>query len=278
MAVGGSVIMTVRISEFVEKSKIVNLDKRSRAVFVGDTHGDFEASEIIWKRFGGEVEEGETYLVFLGDYVDRGEYSKQNIDFLLSKKSENPEGVVLLLGNHDAYSKRSLSPADFWQSLPEEGYEYYKDLSLLPWIARADGLVAVHGALPFVSDLNELAGNSEEVFAKENGIGLPVWVSVTWGDLNERVSGAQMEPLTGRPQFGRKLIFEYMQKHGWNILIRAHQPSMQGWSFSNNVLTLFTSQVYVRMGRAQERSVALVDLEGGVEDRADVRVIGLREL
>lgn len=270
--------MKGKISDLLEEKKVVHLDNRSRAIFVGDTHGDLEASKMVWNRFAGEVQSGRTYLVFLGDYVDRGNKSRENIDFLLSKKRNNPEGLILLLGNHDAYHLRELSPSDFWQSLTKQDYEYYKDLYLLPWLAEAEGLVATHGALPFVSDLRVLEESQEEIFEKENELNIPIWISIAWGDINNKISGAQMDPLTGRPQFGRELVFKYMQKNNWNILIRAHQPGMQGWSFSDNVLTIFTSETYVRMGRAQERSIAVVELKGGVETREDVKVLGLSEL
>ncbi|KXB06344.1 hypothetical protein AKJ53_00550 [candidate division MSBL1 archaeon SCGC-AAA382F02] len=266
------------ISDIVENEKIISLDERPRAVFVGDTHGDLEASRLVWESFSNEVKSGDTYLVFLGDYVDRGSQSKENIDFLSNVKKENPKGIILLLGNHDAYPLRKLRPADFWQSLSEEDYEYYKDLSNLPWMSEAEGLVATHGTLPFISELSDLESPSEEIFEKENELDLPIWVSIAWGDLNRNISGGQMDPLTGRPQFGKELVLQYMQKHDWNVLIRAHQPGMQGWSFSENVLTIFTSQAYVDSGRAQERNIAVVDLENGVKGREDVEVLSLNQL
>ena len=269
--------MDRRIPDFVEKQKLVELDERPKAVFVGDTHGDLEASERVWDRFGEEVTDGEIYLVFLGDYVDRGSRSKENIDFLLSKKEENPGGVILLMGNHDAYNRRELSPSNFWRSLGREDYQYYKDLDSLPWMATCEGLVASHGCLPFISNIDELKSDSDDMFDKKNDYDIPIWVSLAWGDINERVSEFQTDPLTGRPQFGRDAVFEYMNKHDWNVLIRAHQPETQGWNFSKKVLTIFTSDTYVKMGRAQERSVAIVNVEDRVEDSGDVRVVGLEE-
>lgn len=270
--------MVESIRALVEKSKVLNLEGRPRAVFVGDTHGDLEASRLVWDHFEDEVRNGNAYLVFLGDYVDRGDRSKENVNFLLSKKEENPEDLVLLMGNHDAYHLRRLRPANFWESLSEKEDNFYKNLKDLPWLVESEGLIAAHGALPFLSDLEELREPSEGIFEKENELDIPVWVSVTWGDLNRRVSGAEMDPLTGRPQFGKDVVLKYMQKHDWNVLIRAHQPGMQGWAFSENALTIFTSKAYVEMGRARERSVAVVDLEGGVKDRNDVEVLGLDEL
>lgn len=269
--------MNTPIGKLAESRKIVSLDERPRAVFVGDTHGDLEASELVWERFKSEVDGGETYLVFLGDYVDRGNRSKENIDFLLSKKEEYPEGLILLMGNHDAFHLKRLRPANFWQSLTDDEYEYYKNLMYLPWLVKSEGLAASHGAIPFISDLNSLE-SSDDIFEMKNDFDIPIWVSVAWGDLNLRSSGAQMDSLTGRPQFGKEAVLKYLQKHDWNVLIRAHQPGMQGWSFSNNALTIFTSQAYVEMGRAQERDVAIVDIDDGVKGREDVRVLSLNEL
>ncbi len=267
-----------KISELVEKEKIIDLDDRQNAVFIGDTHGDKQASEKIWNHFQEEVKAGETYLVFLGDYVDRGTESRENIDYLLSKKEKAPEGVILLLGNHDAYDLKNLRPADFWDSLSRDEYEYYKELSLLPWFAESSGLAASHGCLPFVENLDGLTQDLEDVFEKKNKYDLPIWVSTSWGDINEKISGAQTDPLTGRPQFGRDIILKEMQNHDWNVLIRAHQPEVQGWSFSENVLTIFTSQVYVEMGRAYERSLAIVDLDEGVDGSEDVELLSLENL
>lgn len=270
--------MSVDAFDLIEEEKIINLDERPRAVLVGDTHGDLEASKMVWDRFEDEVASERAYLVFLGDYVDRGERSRDNIDFLLSKKEDYPEGNILLLGNHDAYHIRKLQPADFWEGLFQEDYDHYKKLMELPWMVESGSLVASHGALPFVPDLHDLRHPGEDIFEKENEFEIPIWLSVTWGDLNESISGAQMEPLTGRPQFGKETVLKYMAKHGWEVLIRAHQPRMQGWSFSGTALTIFTSQAYVDMGRARTRDVAIVDLEEEVESKDDVEVLDLDRL
>lgn len=270
--------MRTNLADLIEKERVIELEERSRAVFVGDTHGDVEASKRVWRRFGEEVEEGSLYLVFLGDYVDRGNRSKENIEFLISKKAENRDGLILLLGNHDAYHLQELRPANFWRSLGSDDYNYFKNLAYLPWVVIFGDIVGAHGSLPFIKDNSKLEGPLDELYRRKNDFGIPIWVSVAWGDLNPKVERMRIDPLTQRPQFGKKVFLEYMDEHDRSVLIRSHQPGMQGWAFDDRALTIFTSEAYVQMGRARERNVAVVNLGDGATTRSDIQVLGLDQI
>ncbi|MHA1646054.1 MAG: metallophosphoesterase family protein [Promethearchaeota archaeon] len=67
-------------------------------LIVGDTHGDFESTLRIVQPFLEEKVDG---LLFLGDYVDRGEYSFLNLMFLICLSIVWPDRVILLRGNHE---------------------------------------------------------------------------------------------------------------------------------------------------------------------------------
>ena len=67
----------------MDDRKLIEIKKAKKVIFVGDTHGDLEASQKVIKNY---LKEG-NIIVFLGDYVDRGSYSKENIDFLLEIKN-----------------------------------------------------------------------------------------------------------------------------------------------------------------------------------------------
>ena len=56
--------------------------KSGQAIFVGDTHGDLEATKSIVRKYLNS----ENRVVFLGDYVDRGPASAENLNTLLSLK------------------------------------------------------------------------------------------------------------------------------------------------------------------------------------------------
>ncbi|KPK44461.1 MAG: hypothetical protein AMK74_05135, partial [Nitrospira bacterium SM23_35] len=136
------------------ESRLVRLPETGKAVFIGDTHGDFDATETIFRLY---FRPGYT-LVFLGDYVDRGDNSLENIEFLLKRKAEAPDRIFLLAGNHEGYCSVPFSPADFWESLSPREYEYFSEICKLFSFAAVtrNGLCAVHGATPDLESLEEI--------------------------------------------------------------------------------------------------------------------------
>lgn len=65
---------------------------------IADIHGCLDELKELLKLV--KYEKNRYKLIFLGDYVDRGIYSKEVIDLLIEIKKENDE-TVFLLGNHD---------------------------------------------------------------------------------------------------------------------------------------------------------------------------------
>jgi hypothetical protein len=80
---------------FLEKIHSVNFDN---LLIVGDTHGDLNSTlRIVRPFFEGKVDS----ILFLGDYVDRGEQSYLNLFFLICLSILWPERIILLRGNHE---------------------------------------------------------------------------------------------------------------------------------------------------------------------------------
>lgn len=67
---------------------------------VGDLHGQFyDFLKLLENDVGGNSET--TKYVFLGDYVDRGNFSVEVLLLILAMKINRPKQVVLLRGNHE---------------------------------------------------------------------------------------------------------------------------------------------------------------------------------
>lgn len=226
--------------------KLLELEPKGRFVFIGDTHGDLNASKTVVKRYLNQ----NTSLVFLGDYVDRGPNSKGNADYLINKREKNPDKIHLLQGNHDRIDlSPHMSPANFWDRLsPMEKDDYCNVFKEFPIIASVGGIVALHGALPNVKNLGEI----NEIKNTSNDEKMHVTL---WGDW---VSGRDEEgvcPFTGRPYFGKSYFNKIMKNIKKNVLIRGHQPGA-GIMFDNKCLTIFTSNAY-----KVDRTVAIADFD-----------------
>ncbi|NWF77069.1 MAG: serine/threonine protein phosphatase [Chloroflexi bacterium] len=244
---------------FASEAKLIQLES-DRVIFVGDTHGDLEATEKIIHKYL----KPEDKLVFLGDYVDRGPASLENINFLLEQKLEHPYSLYLLMGNHEGHAVVSFHPADFWEGLDAELRQRYSEVLVkLPLaVSMPNGVIALHGALPDVSDLEEI--NRIEP-------GSAQWQQITWGDWQERKGKfLGIDPYTGRPQFGQGWFEEIMSRLDKNVLIRSHQPDAPPAMYDRRCLTIFTSSAYRHY--ISERTVAVVDLKKVVKSMDDIEI------
>ncbi len=67
---------------------------------IGDIHGHYERLINLHAKLEGVITERDT-LVFLGDYIDRGEKSYEVIDFLIQLSRSKGMKPVFLKGNHE---------------------------------------------------------------------------------------------------------------------------------------------------------------------------------
>lgn len=73
-----------------------------RTIVIGDIHGCYnELKDLISTlETEGEYNKGIDKLVFLGDYIDRGEDSRRVIEFIRNLQKNN-DNVIALMGNHE---------------------------------------------------------------------------------------------------------------------------------------------------------------------------------
>ncbi len=242
-----------------QQGRLVSLPGDWPAVFVGDTHGDLDATREVLRRYrpNGHV------LVFLGDYVDRGPDSHENLQTVLAAKRQHPENVVLLMGNHEGWAVTPFSPADFWQQMSPGDCRVWGDfLADLPFAAHHPaGLLALHGALPDVASLSEIAGIE---------LGSADWRKMTWGDWAD-VPGFIVDPgMHGRPVFGRDYFHEVAGRLDVKVLVRSHQPHAPLYMFGDRCLTLFTSRAYGTV-----RQVALLYPDRPLKSGRDLELVEL---
>jgi predicted phosphodiesterase len=238
---------------FEKEPRLIRLPSQGKVVFVGDTHGDLDASQEVIHRYL----EKPYRIVLLGDYVDRGDRSEENIHFLLRQKREHPDEIFLLAGNHEGQHVKGFYPANFWNHLSANEKETYGHLfSKFPIAATSqNGILAVHGGLP---DLRSL----EEIDQIEWGDAH--WDRTVWGDFVE-AEGDVLGDWGGRPQLGRQYFERMMGRYGKQVLIRSHQPHAFPMMFKKRCITIFTSNAYLPI-----RTIAIADMEKDIHTAEDL--------
>ena len=236
-----------------KEPRLIRLRPQGKVVFVGDTHGDLEATHEVARRYLQEAYR----IVFLGDYVDRGNQSEENIHFLLQLKCKHPEDVFLLAGNHEGFMVKEFYPVSFWRSLSEKERQAYGLLfSRFPLAAASpNGILALHGGLPELETLEDFNGIE---WGDEN------WNRIVWGDFVE-TDVEVMEDWGGRPQYGRQYFGRVMDRYQKQVLIRSHQPHAPPLMFQKRCITIFTSNAYLPI-----RTIVIADMEKEIHSAEDL--------
>lgn len=83
---------------------------------VGDIHGEISLLRELYQKILDDIASSEddmNTIVFLGDYIDRGEDSKAVLDFLMSLTNTDTLKHVFLTGNHEELMIHSVEHTDF---------------------------------------------------------------------------------------------------------------------------------------------------------------------
>jgi predicted MPP superfamily phosphohydrolase len=237
--------------------KLIKLNNEKRTIFIGDIHGDIKSVERILKLYPPE----ENRLVFLGDYVDRGEYSKEVVDKLFNLKEKFFDNIVLLMGNHEAFPIIKCSPSNFWDvvKLKKEEYNFYvKKLINLPLAVEMENILTIHGAVPDINNVEEI--NDINMSSEDKK-----FIDTIWGDFEEGIFSPYVDPFSGRPKFGENYFDNIMKKLNKKILIRAHDPKADVIMF-NRCITLITSIYY------GSRRIAVIEKGVNPESIKDIKI------
>jgi len=221
-----------------------NLVERSRdlpLLVLGDLHGETDSLDLILDRF----REVEKVILFLGDYVDRGKDSLGLLSVLFELQARNPEGVILLRGNHEDW--RMNLRYGFARELQQKGGEdlypfLLKWYESLPLVARIGEVLALHGGIPF-----PIPENLEELrniqFPEEGAM------HILWSDPEDDIycpRGA------GTRSFNDRELEEFLELVGCELMLRGHQYCPEeGYKINfGKCITLFSASY----GRGWPRS------------------------
>ena len=199
-------------------------------VVVGDIHGQYyDFLELI--KLAGHPET--TRYVFLGDYVDRGNYSVETISLLMVMKIRYPENVILIRGNHEArqvtqvygfYDEcvRKYGNANPWKYFMEV-FDY---LSLS--VIIGDTVFGVHGGLsPFLPTVDQI-----RCLQRVQEVPTGPYGDLLWSDPEDNLADWEVNSRGAGWLFGNNPTKKFLHINGLSLIARAHQLVQEGYKFS----------------------------------------------
>ncbi|MFX0102986.1 MAG: metallophosphoesterase [Candidatus Hodarchaeota archaeon] len=268
-------------------------EKFKDVVIIGDIHGNLTSLTRITKNFlRGEVES----MIFLGDYVDRGEDSLLNYMRILALMIAWPDNVVVLRGNHEDLDINkhygfSNEVFNFYPSgkensrvleLLDKSYNYLSLAAMTP-----QDSVTLHGGIPrdliHLEDLNsipkphfDLALNHDR---KLRELQHELLFQLRWNDPNEnqdcKFRGSSRG--TGIFTFNEKVVDEFLSNNNATRIIRAHESTRGGFQslFGGKILHVFSTEPY---GDHVYHANVIREAKGGKTYLCDVDVKIIKEI
>ncbi|GJN35432.1 hypothetical protein PR202_gb24209 [Eleusine coracana subsp. coracana] len=211
----------------------------------GDIHGQYPDLLRLFA-LGGHPPDS-AYL-FLGDYVDRGKQSLETICLLLAYKLRHPTRFFLLRGNHECASINKVY-GFFDECKRRFSVRVWKTFSdcfaCLPVAALVgDKIFCVHGGLsPELEKLDQIRAIARPV-AEVPDHGL--LCDLLWSDPGKTVKGWGESERCVSVTFDADTVAGFLEKHGLDLVIRAHQVVEDGYEFfaERKLVTVFSAPNY----------------------------------
>ena len=231
---------------------VVEIDAKrfSRAIVVGDIHGDLETLAQILETLDLERSLDErTIMIFLGDYVDRGDKQVETLLLVARLKSIYGDRIVTLRGNHEPPDTLPVYPHDFPRVLRSlygpEGDRIYREakkiFDLLPYAAvYRDKAVFLHGGIPVLSTIGCERGYRCILDADGSEKTLE---EILWNDPTEDpVIEYAPSPRGAGYLWGEAVTRIFIEKTGLGYIVRGHEPAWEGYKLNHGsrVITIFS--------------------------------------
>ncbi len=235
------IIKSMESGPFIEP---INAEK---VVFIGDTHCAVDVTEKVFEQYNNMDK-----IVFLGDYVDRGDTGMENLMLIMSKLIEEPGKVVVLRGNHESpltnenygFYDEVLSKYD------KDTYYHTADLfSIMPYATVVNGYFCVHGGIASgLKNIEEIKDLPLNDIVPDN----PIAFEMLWNDPRDMINGFIPNPRGDNIfYYGSDVVNEFLENNNINGIIRGHETA-DGFrdDMNGKVVTVFSSRYHGRRAGA----------------------------
>lgn len=228
--------------------------------------------------------------VFLGDFVDRGNYSCDVIALLFSLKILYPMKVFLVRGNHE---DRLMNVnygflADCVRKFAHDGHDIWERINdvfeFLPIAALVERVIlCIHGGIgDSITSLDDLSGITKPIevvaeITEATTRQARMILDALWSDPtdNDSVLGVHVSPRGKNTcRFGPDRVQDFNRRNGLKLIIRGHECVQHGYEYfaQGQLLTVFSATNYCNQYNNDGAMVVLVkdDRTGEVVEHAQV--------
>ena len=246
-------------NEILRSGDLVFLPSKGKCLFIGDLHGDCDSLNAILEetKFKEELEKETGYLVFLGDYIDRGNQEIEVLERLLELKKLYGERVILLRGNHESleqvmrYGPKSRPSGLIMGGAFEKAQDFFESLPCI--LVTGNGVCALHGGVPEIKQEWEVTLDTLSKLKSEERD------QVLWNDPappDPREAGLFQEDygdllfLENKQRrdykfFTPSALDNFLKSIGAKVLIRGHEAVENGYLihffYEDKLATIFSS-------------------------------------
>lgn len=208
---------------------------------VGDIHGQYNDLIRLFEMCGFPPSSN---FLFLGDYVDRGKQSLETILLLFCYKLKYPENFFILRGNHECANvtrvygfydecKRRCN-IKVWKT-------FIDTFNCLPIASIvADKIFCVHGGLsPSLSHMDDIRQIARPTDVPDYGL----LNDLLWSDPADMDQDWESNERGVSYCFGKKVIVDFLARHDFDLVCRAHMVVEDGYEFFNDrlLVTVFSA-------------------------------------
>lgn len=224
---------------FLSQPALLELDAPVK--IVGDIHGQYPDLIRLFEMSGSPPNAN---FLFLGDYVDRGKQSLETILLLLCYKLKYPENFFLLRGNHECANVTRVY--GFYDECKRrcniKTWKTFIDtFNTLPIAAIvAEKIFCVHGGLsPSLSHMDDIRNIARPTDVPDYGL----LNDLLWSDPADMDSDWEANERGVSYCFGKKVITQFLERHNFDLVCRAHMVVEDGYEFFNErvLVTIFSA-------------------------------------
>lgn len=208
---------------------------------IGDLHGNIYDLVRIISKYGMPIA---VEYIFLGDYVDRGQFSLETLVFILLLKWRFPRKVHMIRGNHEFPSREG--PGYFRTDLQDLGYtpdvydafvHLFEEIPIAALLTK--DILCVHGGIGPGSTLESLKMLKYPLCEKKNDN----IMDFLWSDPTELSEDFDISPRGKGWLFGRNACSKFLSENNLKRIIRGHSFIETGFKsyFHGSLLTIYST-------------------------------------